>query len=119
MVPGILVEARMLLERPPTGDPGLWERAAVLLARQTLEASFQSFWGQRAPDLAKSSTRAQLLCLAEFMGGDNLMAGDATQLWNALSRACHYDAYGRTPVASEVADWLERAERLCTTIDGH
>lgn len=107
----------MLLERPPTGDPGLWERAAVLLARQTLETSLQSFWERHAPDLAKSNTSVQLLCLAEFMGGDNFMAGDATQLWNALSRACHYDAYDRTPTATEVAGWLERAERICTAID--
>ena len=119
MASGILGEARMLLAQPPTGDPGLWERAAVLLARQTLEASFQSFWERRAPDLAKSNMRAQLLCLAEFMGGDNLVAGDATQLWNALSRACHYDAYDRMPVASEVTGWLERTEHLCAAIDAH
>ena len=117
MALSILSEARELLDQPPIDNPGLWERAAVLLARQEMEASFGRFWERHSPDVAGSSMQTQLLCLAEFMGGDNLMAGDATQLWNDLSRACHYDAYDRTPVASEVSGWLDRVERLCAAID--
>ena len=112
-------EAWRLLDRPPTPDSGLWGRAAVLLARQGLEGSLHRFWERHAPDLREANTTAQLICLGEFMGGDLLTAGDAMQLWNTLSRACHYDDDYLAPNATEVADWLERAERLCTTIDGH
>ncbi len=118
MTSSALAEARRLLEYPPTTDSGLWERAAVLLSRQALEASVERFWEQRSPDLQRANTRAQLLCLSEFMGGDTPVAGDATQLWNTLSRACHYDDDYLAPTAAEVAGWLERAERLCTIIDG-
>ena len=45
-----LREARALLDRPPSNHPGLWERAAILLARQALEEALDDFWRARAPD---------------------------------------------------------------------
>ena len=117
MTSSVFDEARRLLEHPPTPDPGLWGRVAVLLTRQSLEASLDGLWERRSPDLRQVSMRAQLICLGEFMD-DALAAGNATQLWNTLSRACHYDDNYLAPNAAEVADWLERAERLCAIIDG-
>lgn len=111
-------ETRHLLERPPTPDSGLWGRAVVLLTRQALEASVERFWERHSPDLQQANMRAQLICLGEFMGDAALTAGNATQIWNTLSRVCHYDDDYLAPNAAEVAGWLERTERLCAAIDG-
>lgn len=119
MIPAALDEARHLLGRPPTPDFGLWERAVVLLMRQALEASMEAFWERHSPDLRGANTTAQLVCLGEFMGNSAQTGGDATQLWNTLSRVCHYDDDYLAPNAAEVTGWLERTERLCAVIDAH
>ena len=107
-----LREARALLHHPPSIHPGLWERAAILLARQALEEALDDFWRARAPDLLNASMRAQLLCLGPLMNNDR-DAADVDQLWGALSNACHFDALQPTPGAVEVRSWLTDAERLC------
>ena len=54
-----LREVRALVDNPPSTQPGLWERAAILLARQALEGALDDFWRARAPDLLHASMRAQ------------------------------------------------------------
>lgn len=118
MATGILREARLLLQSPPTHEVGLWERAAVLLARQAIEAALERFWEHHSADLKyPAPKRTQLVCLTGFMGGDSRTAGDVNQLWNTLSRACHYDDFALTPTASEILAWLDRADRLCEIME--
>ncbi len=112
-------EAKGLLALASWGEPGLFQRAAVLLTREALETSMKGFWARHSPDLQRASTRAQLDGLAVFLEDDILTAGDTAHLWNTLSRACHYDDGYLSPGATEVADWLARAERLCSAIDRH
>ena len=107
-----LREARTLLDSPPSTQPGLWERAAILLARQALEEALDYFWCARAPDLLHASMRAQLLCLGPLMNDDR-DAADVDQLWGALSNACHFDALQPAPTAAEVHAWLTETQRLC------
>ena len=107
-----LREARALLDHPPSTHPGLWERAAILLARQALEEALDDFWRARAPDLLNASMRAQLLCLGPLMNNDR-DAADIDQLWGALSNACHFYAIQPTPAGSEVHAWLTDTQRLC------
>ena len=112
MTAELLREARTLLDQPLSTIPGLWERAAVLLARQTLEAALDDFWCACAPDLMHASMRAQLLCLGTLMHNDH-DAADIDQLWGTLSNACHYSVSQPTPGGAEVHAWLNDTERLC------
>ena len=107
-----LREAHALLDHPPSTRPGLWERAAILLARQALEEALDHFWRARAPDLLNASMRAQLLCLGPLMN-NHRDAADVDQLWGALSNACHFDPFQPTPGPAEVRAWLTDTERLC------
>ena len=110
-----LREARALLDRPPSNQPGLWERASILLARQALEEALDDFWRARAPDLLHASMRAQLLCLGPLMSNDR-DAADIAQLWSTLSDACHFDACYPTLSAHEIHVWLDRTEELCALL---
>ena len=95
--------------------PGLWERAAVILARQALEEALDRFWTSRSPDLLQASMRAQLLCLGALMNNER-DAADVEQLWGALSDACHFDACAPAPGAEEIHVWLDQTARLCAII---
>ena len=116
MTAELLRESRELLDQPPSAAPGLWERAAVLLARQALEEALDRFWASRSPDLRQASMRAQLLCLGVLMNNER-DAADVDQLWGALSDACHFDACTPAPGAEEVHVWLNETERLCTILE--
>ena len=70
MTTELIDESRSLLDTPPSTHPGLWERAAILLARQALEEALDDFWRARSPDLLHASMRAQLLCLGPLMSND-------------------------------------------------
>ena len=111
-----LRESRALLDQPPSAAPGLWERAAVLLARQALEEALDRFWASRSPDLRQASMRAQLLCLGVLMNNER-DAADVDQLWGVLSDTCHFDACALTPGASEVRVWLDETARLCVILE--
>lgn len=111
-----LKEARALLALASREEPGLFQRATVLLARQALESSLRGFWAHHSADMQHVNARAQLAGLAVFLPNNEPTAGDAAQLWNALSRACHYDDGYLSPSPTEVEDWLTRAERLCLAI---
>lgn len=112
MTSELLREARALLDHPPSTHPGLWERAAILLARQALEESLDDFWRARSPDLLHASMRAQLLCLGPLMNNQR-DAADIDQLWGALSNACHFDPFQPIPGPTEVRAWLTDTQRLC------
>jgi hypothetical protein len=101
----LLEEARGLLTRSSPETAGLWPRAAALLGRQALEAALDDVWRAKKLTLATCSTRAQLLCLREYLG-DAELAGRVAQAWGALSRACHHHPYELAPVTGELERWL-------------
>ncbi len=111
----LLRQARDLLAQPPSAAPGLWERAAVLLARQALEVALTTYWRAREPNVQGVSMRAQLLCLGVSMN-DESAAGDVDQLWSDLSHACHVDAVQPAPSAEDARFWLDETEELCTLL---
>lgn len=99
--------ARSALDAPGLAG-GLSLRAAAFVARQALEAAIEAEVG--APE---ASMRAQLLCLVD---DDPERGGEASQLWWALTRACHQHAYELRPTRAEVgalvgraAAWIDRA----------
>lgn len=112
MTTELIDESRSMLDAPPSPHPGLWERAAILLARQALEEALDDFWRARSPDLRHASMRAQLLCLGPLMNNHH-DAAQVAQLWGALSDACHFNALQPTPSAAQVHAWLADTRRLC------
>jgi len=102
----LLAAARMLADRPAVDTRGLWPRAAVLLARQSLEVALKTYWSAKAPGVEESSMRAQLLCLGPWVS-DDLLARRAHHVWSALSRASHHHPYELTPTRDELATWCD------------
>jgi hypothetical protein len=101
----LLTHAQDLLARATPTTRGLWPRAAALLARQALESSLDSYWRSRGVALGSCSTKAQLLCLGEYLK-DGDLAREAHHVWAVLSRACHHHAYEVAPTAEELSSWI-------------
>jgi len=101
----LLAAARMLSDRPTIDTRGLWPRAAVLLARQSLEVALKTYWSAKAPGVEESSMRAQLLCLGPWIS-DEPLGRRAHQVWSALSRASHHHPYELTPTRDELVVWF-------------
>jgi len=113
----LLEQARDLLRRGPGSTAGLWPRAAALLARQALETALDDFWRDKGIDLARCSSRAQLICLRTYHP-DKDAARYAHQVWAALSRACHHHTYELAPTAGELEGWItwvDQFQKLGTT----
>ena len=109
----LLGMARQLLDRASPDTAGLWPRATALLARQALEVAVDDFWHDRKLALESCPTRAQLICLREYLADDEL-AGRVHHAWNALSRACHHHPYELAPTVGELRDWLDAVEAFAT-----
>jgi len=107
----LLDTARALLTRSDPHTAGLWPRAAALLARQALEESLDAFWRTKGLSLDTCPTRPQLICLRGYLKDDHL-AGQAEQLWGALSRACHHHPYELAPTVGELEGWMENVQKL-------
>ena len=106
----LLEAADDLLSAPRTASAGWWPKAVALLTRQALERSMESLWQAKAPAVAATSKRAQLLCLRSYI--DRRLALRAHVTWTALSRACHDHPYELPPTAAELARWFEATESL-------
>jgi hypothetical protein len=102
----LLATARTLADRPDDDTRGLWPRAAVLLARQSLEVALKTYWSAKAAGVEESSMRAQLLCLGTWVSNEPL-ARRAHQAWSALSRASHHHPYELTPTRDELIGWFD------------
>jgi hypothetical protein len=102
----LLAAAGSLVDRPRDDTRGLWPRAAVLLARQSLEVALKTYWSAKAPGVEESSLRAQLLCLGPWLT-DEPLARRAHQTWGELSRASHHHAYELSPTRDELVRWFE------------
>ena len=102
----LLAAARSLADRPLGDTRGLWPRAAVLLARQSLEVAMKTYWSAKAPGVEESPMRAQLLCLGPWISNEPL-ARRAHHVWGALSRASHHHPYELTPTRDELIIWCD------------
>jgi len=107
----VLAMARQVLDRASPDTAGLWPRAAALLGRQALEMAVDDYWRTRHLPLDSCPTFAQLICLREYLGDDDL-AGGVHHAWNALSRACHQHPYELPPTAAELNDWIAVVSRF-------
>jgi hypothetical protein len=103
--------ARELLTHASPKTAGLWPRAAALLARNALEMAVDDYWARRRIPLTSCPTLAQLICLREYLGDDDL-AGRVHHAWNALSRACHQHPYELAPTAAELGALLDTVGEL-------
>jgi hypothetical protein len=111
----LLTHSRALLSISSPQTAGLWPRAAALLARQALEESLDEFWASHEPGLANCSTRAQLLCVASYLGESH--AETCTAVWGSLSRACHHHSYELAPTAEELNGWIDQVGVIAAEIE--
>jgi len=112
----LLASARSLIDRYSEDTRGLWPRASVLLARQSLEVALKTFWSAKAPGAEECSTRAQLLCLGAYAADDGL-ARRAYQVWTALSRASHVHPYDLSPTRGELLTWIATVQDVVETTE--
>jgi hypothetical protein len=103
----LLAGARTVVTRRSSATRGVWARAAVLLARQALEQAIV----EREPRLADAPGRVRMLALRALVD-DGALAGEAAQVWGALSRATHHHDYELPPTAVELDAWFADVERL-------
>lgn len=98
-----VASARALLLRTRSGAPGLWPRAAALLARQSLESTLDEFWRLRGLAFdPRAGRRQQLICLRGYLLGAEKLTGRLHHTWAALSRACHHHPYELAPTVGEL-----------------
>ncbi len=105
-----LKQAKDLLRYFDPATAGMWPRAVALLARQSLESALATFWSTKAPQVARCSSRAQLLSLRAYV--DKEIAQQGHQAWVALSHACHHHPYELSPAASELESWILDVEAV-------
>lgn len=110
----LVVSARIVLGRDDLTASGVWPRSAAVLARQALEESLRILWSNGTPELADTSMRAQLLCVADRLDPDT--AGRVSYTWAALSRACHHHAYELAPTLGELDGWIDDVDEIITAI---
>ena len=105
----LLESARALADRPAAETLGRWPRAAVLLARQSLEVAIRTYWSKIAPGVEEAPMRAQLLCLGAWLSDEDL-ARRAHQVWGVLSHASHHHPYELTPTREELVGWCDTVQ---------
>jgi hypothetical protein len=111
----LLGAARQLIDGQVAGTSGAWPRASALLARQALEEAVRSLWDGRFEAARSCSATHQLLCSRVVLGEQ--LAGEAFQVWAALSQACHVHAYELGPVVAELHDWINAVERVVERVE--
>lgn len=110
--PARLIDVAESLAARVDGDrPGLWPRAAALLARQALESALEGYWQRRRLALEGHSMRAQLICLREYLREGDL-ASRVAHSWQALSHACHHHPYDLPPTPDEIRHWIAPVREL-------
>src|SRR5262245_44855813 len=107
----LLADARRLAELPADDTAGLWPRAAVILARQSLEVALKTYWAAKGPGVEDAPMRAQLLCLVSWLG-DERVAREAHYAWSALSSASHYHPSDLAPTQDEIMRWCDTVQEV-------
>jgi len=108
--------AEALLRTPLPVMRGRWPRVVALLARQSLEEAIDELWAARLPAMATTSARAQLLCLPEYLGDDEV-AEAAAHTWGWLSNACHHRSYEVAPTSGELEGAVQALRRLIDRVE--
>jgi hypothetical protein len=108
----LLEAARQLLTDQDSSYAGVWPRATAMLGRQALESSLAELWRTLAPGLEEASFRTQFLCLPDFLGIKDALAGRVSHVWWSLTRVCHYNPYRLSPTVDELTDWLNTIEEF-------
>ena len=112
----LLAAARELADRPAAETRGLWPRAAVLLARQSLEVALKTYGSAQSPGVEESTMRAQLLCLGTWLS-NSAVARRAYHVWSVLSEASHYHPYDLTPTREELTTWCDTVQDVIDTTE--
>ena len=108
--------AEAFLRTPLPVMRGRWPKVVALLTRQALEEAMDELWAERLPAMATTSARAQLLCLPEYLG-DEEVAEDASHTWGWLSNVCHHRSYELGPTGTELAAATRSVRRLLERIE--
>jgi hypothetical protein len=108
--------AEALLRTPLPVMRGRWPRVVALLTRQSLEEAIDELWTARLPPMAATTARAQLLCLPEYLGDDEV-AEAAAHTWGWLSNVCHHRSYEVAPTSVELEGAVRTVRRLIDAID--
>ena len=108
--------AEALLRTPLPVMRGRWPRVVALLARQSLEEAIDELWAARLPAMAATSARAQLLCLPEYLGDDEV-AEAAAHTWGWLSNVCHHRSFEVATTSTELDDAVGAVRQLIDEID--
>ncbi|WFE22483.1 hypothetical protein O7621_03805 [Solwaraspora sp. WMMD937] len=104
-----LATADRMLTSVIRGARGAWPRACAWLLRHELEAAMDRYWARVCPTIGQTRVqRPKLLLLAHYAGPQ--LAGRASYLWWALSRAGHHHHYELGVTAAELT--RHRAELL-------
>ncbi len=101
----LLEQSRLLAEQAKGPDHRSWTRAAALLQRQALESLLYELWRKREPEMLEATTRAQLLCLREYLQGNEELAREVHFLWSVLSEAAHARELNLAPSRNELGAW--------------
>ena len=108
--------AEALLRTPLPVMRGRWPKVVALLTRQSLEEAMDELWAERLPAMTATSARAQLLCLHEYLG-DEEVAEAAAHTWGWLSNVCHHRSYELAPTSTELAAAVHTVRRLVETVE--
>ncbi|MFY1696717.1 hypothetical protein O7623_21765 [Solwaraspora sp. WMMD791] len=96
-----LATADRMLTTVVRGTRGAWPRACAWLLRHELEAAMDRYWARVCPTIGQTRVqRPKLLLLAHYAGPQ--LAGRASYLWWALSRAGHHHHYELGVTAAEL-----------------
>jgi hypothetical protein len=107
-----LLAARGFLQMEPFTEAQ--RRSAALMGRTGVEKSLDAYWDSTRHELRRCSRKTQLLCLAQMAGSAKGHAVDVA--WRTLSDLCHYRPYQITPLASEIENALDLADRALVAL---
>ncbi len=111
----LLEGAAHLLQGNAQMEVGPLERAAALLARQSLEMCVAKKLDGFGLDSTQARFREQLLCLQGTMSNKQL-ARDTAALWSSLSTLVHHLGYEIGPTGSDVAALVRRTQRVVSEL---
>lgn len=107
--------SRVVLDQRDPTLAGVWPRASAFLARQAVESAITEALRRRAPGAERTTARARLLCLSEYVPRE--LGRRASFIWGSLSRVCHHHPYELAPTSDELAGWVDEAEAVAAALE--
>ncbi|ADH68493.1 Uncharacterised protein [Nocardiopsis dassonvillei] len=105
-----LAKADRLLDSLAGPGNGVRRRGAAFLLRMALETGMREYWQRVHPQMARSSTRVQSICLDHQVSAS--LAGEWSSLLRTLNEACHYHRSALEPSLEELVRWRAGAYRI-------